>query len=109
MVAHRASPLPMPGLGECGLRQAVVRLRSRQAVDVYGGGRGVWGNKVKGTEREVTEYLVLQRRLVAGVEEDWKVWGFAGETTVEGLREMERREQLQLVAQQNRMGMFGQS
>jgi len=36
-------------------------------------------------EREVTEYLVLQKRMLEGEEEDWMVWGFAEESTPEVL------------------------
>ncbi|CAN9325074.1 unnamed protein product [Alternaria alternata] len=34
-----------------------------------------------GVPKTVVEYLVLQKRVVRGVEEDWKVWGFAKEST----------------------------
>jgi protein MBA1 len=38
-------------------------------------------DKVKKVESEAVEYLVLQRRMIEGVEEDWMVWGFAEEST----------------------------
>lgn len=34
-----------------------------------------------GKPRKVVEYLVLQRRVIKGQEEDWKVWGFTQEST----------------------------
>ncbi|EDU50251.1 Tim44 domain containing protein [Pyrenophora tritici-repentis] len=37
----------------------------------------------------VVEYLVLQKRVIRGVEEDWKVWGFTRETTPELLKQDE--------------------
>jgi len=42
-----------------------------------------------GTRKEVVEYLVLQKRVIRGVEEGWKVWGFAQESTPEKLEEDE--------------------
>lgn len=37
--------------------------------------------KEKGKLETVVEYLVMQTRVVDGKEEDWKVWGFASEST----------------------------
>lgn len=34
-----------------------------------------------GTPTTVVEYLVLQKRVIRGREGEWKVWGFAEETT----------------------------
>ncbi|KAH7381679.1 hypothetical protein BKA66DRAFT_531007 [Pyrenochaeta sp. MPI-SDFR-AT-0127] len=34
-----------------------------------------------GKSKTVVEYLVLQKRVIKGREEDWKVWGFAEEST----------------------------
>lgn len=34
-----------------------------------------------GKTKEVVEYLVLQKRVIRGKEEDWKVWGFTQEST----------------------------
>lgn len=42
-------------------------------------------------EREVTEFVVLQRLMVKGVEGPWMVWGFGEETTLEGMREEDKR------------------
>jgi protein MBA1 len=33
-----------------------------------------------GVPKTVVEYLVLQKRVIRGSEEDWKVWGFAEES-----------------------------
>ena len=41
-------------------------------------------------EREVIEYVVLQRRMLKGVEEPWKLWGFVDKSTLEGVRKDER-------------------
>jgi protein MBA1 len=34
-----------------------------------------------GLEKKVVEYLVMQKRVIRGVEEDWRIWGFATEST----------------------------
>jgi protein MBA1 len=40
-------------------------------------------------EQDVVEYVVLQRRMLKGVEEPWKVWGFTERTTLKRLLEDE--------------------
>ncbi|KAF2819993.1 hypothetical protein CC86DRAFT_449620 [Ophiobolus disseminans] len=40
-----------------------------------------------GEPKKVVEYLVLQKRMLRGKEENWKVWGFAQESTPESLEE----------------------
>ncbi|KAF2034411.1 hypothetical protein EK21DRAFT_56584 [Setomelanomma holmii] len=42
-----------------------------------------------GVPKKVVEYLVMQRRVVKGKEEDWKIWGFAQESTPEVIEEDE--------------------
>jgi len=71
VVSHRAVVLPM--VKGAALRQAVVRLQSRQSLI---------RSKVDGeTEpdngdvKEVTEYVVVQRRMWKEHEEPWMVWG----------------------------------
>lgn len=51
--------------------------------------REVAGFVDNGKERDVVEYLVLQKRLIRGREEEWKVQGFAVEHTPERLEEDE--------------------
>jgi len=41
--------------------------------------RGVFVDN--GVKKTVVEYLVLQKRVIRGQEEDWKIWGFAQEST----------------------------
>lgn len=74
---------------DAGIRQAVVRICSRQKLTRYKAD----GTLVAGTgeEREVTEYVVIQRMLWGGRESDWKVWGTTEETTVEALEESQRK------------------
>lgn len=40
-----------------------------------------------GEEKEVTEYLVVQKRLWKGVEGEWMIWGTEQETTMKGFEE----------------------
>lgn len=37
--------------------------------------------------KEITEFLVIQKRLWKGTDEKWKVWGTTEETTIEGMKE----------------------
>lgn len=41
----------------------------------------------QGKPRKVVEYLVLQKRVIGGREEDWKIWGFTQESTPEKVEE----------------------
>ncbi len=76
-VSDRAARLPIEGAG---LRQAVVRIRSRQSLTRFRDGQVMAGS---GQEREVKEYVVIQRRLWKGREEAWLVWGTMEESAVE--------------------------
>ena len=64
------------------MRQAVVRIRSRQSLTRYKDGQVVAGS---GQEKDVQEYVVIQKRLWKGKEEGWLVWGTMEETTMEKL------------------------
>lgn len=76
VVSNRATSFPMPNSG---LRQAIVRISSRQSLTRYDAD----GNVVPGTgePKDVTEYLVIQKRCFGGKEENWEVWGTTEETT----------------------------
>lgn len=85
VLTNRATALPIQGMKECGMRQVVVRLRSKQSL------ARLMPNKttkeyimVDGTDKEkdVTELLVIQRRMLNGKEEPWKVWGTTQESDV---------------------------
>ena len=70
-MSNRALALP---LGEGGaLRQAVIRIRSRQSLETLKAD----GQAVEGTvePKDVTEYMVVQRMMWKGKEEPWMVWG----------------------------------
>lgn len=82
VMSHKGVPLGREGMA---IRQAVVRISSRQRLTRHAPD----GTVVPGTgeEREVQEYLVIQRRMLAGKEEDWHVWGTTEETTLARLEE----------------------
>ena len=97
VVSHRASQLPLDQ-DEDGeksfVRQAVVRIRSVQRLtreEVYPDEdhrRQV--ETPEGAEKEITEYIVVQKRVVRGEEEPWKFWGTTGETSLEYFEEVLR-------------------
>ncbi|KAI4264601.1 MAG: hypothetical protein L6R42_000306 [Xanthoria sp. 1 TBL-2021] len=79
-VSHRIAILPYKGSA---IRQLVVRMRTRQSLArMVSGGPGRPDALVQGTgeEKEVSEYLVLQRRMWKEIEEPWMVWGTTEET-----------------------------
>ena len=43
--------------------------------------------KHNGQDKTVVEYIVLQRRVISGSEEGWKVWGFTEESTPKSIEE----------------------
>jgi protein MBA1 len=85
------SPVELKGI-PVGIQQAAVRIVSLQRLTTG----NVMGARVAGSkatskenivwkepkEKEVTEYLVVQRRLLEGKYEPWKVWGFVKEFDV---------------------------
>jgi len=77
-------------------RQAVVRLHSVQSLaKITMGKRGEeMVAREGGEEREVVEYLVIEKKYDKGVEGAWCVWGTTEETTVEKLRQMDEQKRL---------------
>lgn len=86
VMSNRAATLPVD---DAGVRQAVVRICSRQRLSRYKAD----GSLVAGTgeERDVMEYVVIQRMLWEGKENDWMVWGTTEETTLEAIEEAKRK------------------
>lgn len=84
VMSNRGARMPIEGSG---LRQAIVRIRSRQRLTRY----KVDGSVVPGSgkEKDVEEFVVIQRKLAGGKEEPWRVWGTTEETT---LTTVEQRE-----------------
>jgi hypothetical protein len=46
-------------------------------------------------KKDTVEYLVMQMAMQQGFEQSWKALGFANKTTLERIREMEERKQLE--------------
>lgn len=79
-VSQRMAMLPYKGAA---LRQVIVRMRSRQSLArMVSKGNNNSGTLVQGTgeEVEVSEYLVLQRRMLRNEEGPWLIWGTTSET-----------------------------
>lgn len=90
-MSHRATVMPIEDAldRKSSMRQAVVRIRSRQSLRRVGrdGQAIVEGTGEGANIKEITEFVVIQRRLWKGVEEKWKVWGTTEETTLKGMAE----------------------
>ena len=86
MVSHRAARLPLEGAA---LRQAVVRISSRQKLSRYDAN----GILVKGTgkERDVVEHVVVEKSYWNWKEADWRVWGTAEETKLKTLLQWQKK------------------
>lgn len=90
VVSHRAVRFPVEGGG---IRQAVVRICSRQKLTRTRVGKGGKKEVVQGSgrEKDVVEYLVVQKIMRDWEEGEWKVWGTTGETTLEDVEMWERK------------------
>lgn len=86
VVSNRATTLPISGLSECGLRQVVVRLRSKQSLrKLIRSGKEDKAVTGTGIPKDITEYLVIQLRMIKGQEAYWKVWGTMDESDVKDI------------------------
>ncbi|KAI9740109.1 MAG: hypothetical protein M1818_004860 [Claussenomyces sp. TS43310] len=87
VMSNRAAALMIEGSG---IRQAVVRISSQQSLTRF----YVDGSIVPGTgkRKDVQEYIVIQKRLLHGKEEDWVVWGTTEESTLESVAESKLQE-----------------
>lgn len=82
VMSHRAATLGIDGLA---IRQTVVRIDSRQKLSRYRpDGTLIEGS---GKEKDILEYVVIQKMTVDGKEREWQVWGTTGETTLQQVRE----------------------
>ncbi|KAJ9155728.1 hypothetical protein NKR23_g1622 [Pleurostoma richardsiae] len=86
---HKLAIFPGPGGRQAVLRQAVVRIGSRQRLVEIDEARG--GAPVEGSERvrDVTEYVVLSQTLnpQTYAASEWRLWGTVGETTLADMEE----------------------
>jgi len=72
-----------------GVQQAVVRIESRQRLTIGKIPRSTKGSERKDVsanvtwgepkEKDVTENIVIQRRMILGEWEPWRVWGYVKE------------------------------
>jgi protein MBA1 len=86
VMSNRSASLGMEGIM---IRQAVVRINSQQKLTRFKPD----GSIVPGTGevKDVQEYVVIQKKLLQGKEDDWVVWGTTEETTLESIKDEERR------------------
>ena len=71
----------------------VLRMQSRQSlakIKIGVNGRPDVTLPGTGEEKDVKEYLVLQRRLLKDQEGPWKIWGTTDETDVTDIFESKR-------------------
>jgi protein MBA1 len=90
VVSHRAARMPVDGMA---VRQAVVRICSKQKLTRWRRGKDGKMEMVAGSgkEKDVVEYLVVQRMCRDWEEGDWRVWGTTGESTLEDVDMWERK------------------
>ena len=64
--------------------QVVVKIKSVQSLEKVGSGVGrkedIAAKKLEIKPRTSVEYLVLQRRILRGLEGPWKIWGMTEES-----------------------------
>ncbi|KAL9054929.1 MAG: hypothetical protein Q9162_003870 [Coniocarpon cinnabarinum] len=90
IVSHIANQMPIPKNDDKEqnlMRQAVVRIQSVQRLtkeeDFLGKERTLEPVHGQVAEKEVIEYIVIQKRVLQSVEEPWKFWGTTQPTTME--------------------------
>ncbi|PMD46407.1 hypothetical protein L207DRAFT_417617 [Hyaloscypha variabilis F] len=90
LISNRAARMPIEGAA---VMQAVVKIASRQKLTRFV--RGKNGLEIvpgSGKEKDVVEYVVLQRQYEGWRGGEWRIWGTTKETTLEDIEEWERRE-----------------
>ncbi|KAH8782340.1 MBA1-like protein-domain-containing protein [Hyaloscypha sp. PMI_1271] len=90
LISNRAARLPIEGAA---VIQAVVRIASRQKLTRWVKGKSGSMEVVPGSgkEKDVVEYVVLQRQYEGWREGEWQVWGTTQETTLDDVEEWERK------------------
>jgi mitochondrial protein MBA1 len=83
VVSDRATQIPE--LPNSGIRQVVVRITSRQSTGTVTIPKRATESLLKVKEQNCTEYIVLQKLMWSGEEDDWRIWGHANPTTVDDL------------------------
>lgn len=96
VLADRATQIPE--IPNSGIRQVVLRITSRQSTGktklpsttIPGSGAQPQNNAMEtapAKQQDCTEYIVLQKLMWFGEEQDWRIWGHATPTTVEDLED----------------------
>ena len=84
IVSTRISRLP---IDVSAIYQVVVKIKSMQSLEKIRKGTGAQRDVVleetKGEPKKVMEYVVLQKRMIKGKEDPWKIWGMTEETKPE--------------------------
>lgn len=76
VVSHKTAQ--MPGAKGSGLRQAVVRIKSRQSLEKLTPEGKVFPGT--GNIEDKTEYVVVQRMTIENQEQPWMIWGTVEES-----------------------------
>ena len=96
IVSTRIARLP---LNVSAIYQVVVKIKSMQSLKKIqkgtGAQRDVVVEETKGEPKKVTEYVVLQKRMIRGKEDPWKIWGMTEETKPEDFMQADRATSLQ--------------
>jgi protein MBA1 len=91
IASNRAARLPIEGAA---IRQAVVRIASKQKLTRWVKNKDTGKMEVakgSGKEKDVVEYLVIQRQYEGWREGEWKVWGTTNESTLADVEEWQRK------------------
>lgn len=88
VVSHRASAMPIESLSgkKSSLRQAVVEIRSVQSLERIDPLGNIEAVAPKG--KEITEYVVIQKRIWKEEEEPWRIWGTTVATNLNKMDEI---------------------
>jgi protein MBA1 len=91
IASNRAARLPIEGAA---IRQAVVRIASKQKLTRWVKNKDTGKLEVakgSGKEKDVVEYLVIQRQYEGWREGEWKVWGTTNESTLADVEEWQKK------------------
>lgn len=81
VLSDRATAIP--DFPDSGIRQIIVRISSQQRTQTFGLGND--GHLTSPRIQDCTEYMVIQKVRIQGMQKDWEIWGFTKPTTMEDL------------------------
>lgn len=94
VVSNRAARLPIDGAA---LVQAIVRISSKQRLTRWRKEKdGLVQIEGTGKERDVVEYVVVQKLYKDWKAGDWMVWGTTKETTLDDVDEFKRMQKAEI-------------